>query len=310
MLKIGVVGLGNIAQKAYLPVMAAMQDQVEWILCTRNSDKLAQLKKQYGFQQSASSVTELLAQQPNAVFLHTPTATHGTLIRQFLLAGVHVYVDKPVSTDLAEVAALYQLAAERHLLLTCGFNRRFAPLNQRLVQATPPNVIVAQKNRLATEQPVAFAIFDLLIHVVDTGLYLAGPLDLTTAKRHFTLTTNANGMLAFCGITLTTADQTIYLLMNMDAGVNREITQVQRPTGMAEVIDLSQLQSASAAGVTTVQLPDWTPTLTQRGFAPLIKAFVQAVADQHPTNPVSATSSIAAHQLCTELLQWWQNPAK
>lgn len=29
MLKIGVIGLGNIAQKAYLPVMAAMQDQYE-----------------------------------------------------------------------------------------------------------------------------------------------------------------------------------------------------------------------------------------------------------------------------------------
>lgn len=306
MLKIGVVGLGNIAQKAYLPVMAAMQDKVEWILCTRNADKLAQLQQQYGFRRTASSVAELLAQQPTAIFLHTPTATHGSLIRQFLLAGIHVYVDKPVSTDLAEVQALYQLAAECHLLLTCGFNRRFAPLNQQLVQATPPNVIVAQKNRLATEQPVAFAIFDLLIHVVDTALYLAGSVDLVQANRQFALTTTATGNLASCGITLTTANQTIYMLMNMNAGVNRELTQVQRPTGMAEVIDLSQLQSAIATGLTTIQLPDWTPTLTQRGFAPLIKAFVTAVATDQETNPVPAAGSLAAHQLCTELLQWWQ----
>ncbi|MFD1410969.1 Gfo/Idh/MocA family protein [Lapidilactobacillus gannanensis] len=308
MLKIGVVGLGNIAQKAYLPVMAAMQEQVDWILCTRDSEKLQRLQKQYGFQQTANSVADLLMEKPDAVFLHTPTATHGQLIRQFLTAGVHVYVDKPVSTDWAEVQALYQLAAQQHLLLTCGFNRRFAPPNQRLAETPRPSVVSAQKNRLATAQSVSFAIFDLLIHVVDTALYLAGPVDLTTAKKYFTVTTTTQGMLATCSITLATAQQTISMGMNMNAGVNREVTQIQSPAGIAEVIDLSQFQIATAAGTTMTRLPDWTPTLEQRGFAPLIRSFVAAVkAEATIDNPVSPESSLAAHQLCTELLKWWES---
>ncbi|EPC85414.1 dehydrogenase-like protein, partial [Lacticaseibacillus paracasei subsp. paracasei Lpp43] len=40
MLTIGVMGLGTIAQKAYLPVYTQMQNQVHWVLSTRNDDKL------------------------------------------------------------------------------------------------------------------------------------------------------------------------------------------------------------------------------------------------------------------------------
>lgn len=36
MKKIGIIGLGGISQKAYLPVMMAMGQEVEWHLYTRN----------------------------------------------------------------------------------------------------------------------------------------------------------------------------------------------------------------------------------------------------------------------------------
>lgn len=306
MLKIGVVGLGNIAQKAYLPVMAAMQDQVQWVLCTRDPEKLAHLQAKYGFTEAVSSVTALLALQPDAVFIHTPTATHAQLIKQFLTAGVHVYVDKPVSEDLAEVQALYQLAASQGLLLTCGFNRRFAPLNQQLCDAGTPSVVIAQKNRIHTAQPVCFAVFDLFTHVVDTALFLAGPVDLATAKKSYTVATSDAGDLAHCGATVVTPEQTIYMLMNMDAGVNQETAEVQAATGIRQVVNLRRLQSATASSQTTMELPDWTPTLQQRGFSPLINAFVAAVADPTHPNPVSPTSSCQTHQLCTELLQAWR----
>ncbi|UOF05484.1 NAD(P)-binding domain-containing protein [Lactiplantibacillus plantarum subsp. plantarum] len=64
MLKIGVIGLGNIAQKAYLPVMAAMQDQYEFHLTTRNPEKRAQLATMYGFQHTHATLEELMAVKP------------------------------------------------------------------------------------------------------------------------------------------------------------------------------------------------------------------------------------------------------
>ena len=44
-MKIGVIGLGNIAQKAYLPIMVEMQAEVEWHLCSRNKETLETVGK-------------------------------------------------------------------------------------------------------------------------------------------------------------------------------------------------------------------------------------------------------------------------
>ncbi|WP_235700295.1 Gfo/Idh/MocA family protein [Companilactobacillus paralimentarius] len=118
--KIGVIGLGNIAQKAYLPVMATLQDKYEWHLTTRNEAKGKMLEQKYGFKHFHQTLDQLIAEKPLAVFVHTPTKTHYQIIKQLLTAGINVYVDKPVSENLAEVEELYQLAEKKELLLTCG----------------------------------------------------------------------------------------------------------------------------------------------------------------------------------------------
>nr|WP_225354213.1 Gfo/Idh/MocA family oxidoreductase [Lacticaseibacillus saniviri] len=90
MLNIGVMGLGYIAQQAYLPVYAANRQVVNWHLMTRNEEKLANIQQQYRFASATTSKEQLLAQDLDAVMIHTPTSTHTALIREFLEAGVHV----------------------------------------------------------------------------------------------------------------------------------------------------------------------------------------------------------------------------
>ena len=83
MLTIGVIGLGTIAQKAYLPVYAQMQNQVHWLLNTRNEDKLEQLSAQYGLESAGHSLQDLDGQPLDAVMIHTPTATHYQYVKHF-----------------------------------------------------------------------------------------------------------------------------------------------------------------------------------------------------------------------------------
>jgi virulence factor len=302
MLKVGVLGLGGIAQKAYLPVFAGLQDQVDWYLCTRNQAKLDQLQQQYQFAHSLTNATQLAAEPLDAVFIHTPTATHGQYVRQFLEAGINVYVDKPVSEDFTEVQALYDLAAQKHLLLTAGFNRRFAPLNQQLhQQAAQSNQIVVQKNRQNNLGPVKYMVFDLMSHVVDTAVYLA---DLTTADlAQTTYQLNViDAKLQRARVLLDTPRRTIFANMNLQAGSNTETAELQGPSGIWQVQDLARLTQQQGPMQQQTVLSDWTPTLEQRGFAPLIKAFLTAVA-QGTANPVSPTSSLLTHQICTQLWQ-------
>ena len=84
MIKVGVIGLGNIAQKAYLPVYSELQDRFEWHLSSRNAEKLAHIQKQFGFQYGSTNSDELITEGVEAVFVHTPTATHYDIIKKFL----------------------------------------------------------------------------------------------------------------------------------------------------------------------------------------------------------------------------------
>lgn len=294
--KIGVIGLGNIAQKAYLPVMATLQDKYEWHLTTRNKAKGEMLEKKYGFKHFHQTLTELISEKPLAVFVHTPTQTHYEIIKQLLDNGINVYVDKPISEDLAEVETLYKLAAKKNLLLTCGFNRRFAPFNQALKQITDKRTIVSEKIRERALQPTKFAIFDLMIHSVDTAVYLMD--EEVKHVNNFLVTSDGNLEQGY--ITLTGEKSQAQIVTNMIGGSNLELSTVQGSQTRQVVTNLGLLQTYQTGAITQASRPDWENTLVTRGFDPIIKAFLTAVSEGGD-NPVSPESSILSHKLCLDL---------
>ena len=304
MLKIGVIGLGNIAQKAYLPVFSELQDKVEWYLSTRNEDKLLALQAKYRFPHVTTDMDSLLTAGLDAVFIHTPTPTHFAIISEFLNAGINVYVDKPVSENPAEVEELYSLATSKNVQLTTGFNRRFAPYNVELKQLTDKQLITVEKTRVLAQQSVKEAIYDLFIHVVDTALVLADIDNFTATENNFSfsIAKDANGNLSNCSMTLTLPDKTVIAKMNMQAGVDHESASIETPSGIYSVTDLESFQTDTEKGQQTKTLAGWTPMLVRRGFAPLINAFVSSLDKGSTANPVSPTSSILSHKLCQLML--------
>lgn len=112
MLKVAVVGLGGIAQKAYLPVFAEMEN-IEVHLYTRNAQKLKHLSEKYRFDHYHQSIHSMIESGVNAAFVHSSTASHPEVIRTFLSHNIPVYVDKPIADNLAEVEELTRLAEEK-----------------------------------------------------------------------------------------------------------------------------------------------------------------------------------------------------
>lgn len=71
--------------------------------------------------QAISSVERALSDPTiNGIVIATPAGTHFELARETLLAGKHVFVEKPLATRVAEVDELGRLAAERDLLVMAG----------------------------------------------------------------------------------------------------------------------------------------------------------------------------------------------
>lgn len=109
MLKIAVLGLGGIAQKAYLPVFAHL-DNIEVHLYTRDAQKLKSLSEKYRFHNTHSSVESVIRSDVDAAFIHTSTASHPEIVRAFLEAEIPVYVDKPVADNYEVTKELIELA--------------------------------------------------------------------------------------------------------------------------------------------------------------------------------------------------------
>lgn len=107
-IRIGIAGLGGIAQKAYLPVLTRTDN---WVLSggfSPNQEKARQVCDAYRFPLFPS--LHELAEQCDAVFVHSSTESHFQVVSELLNAGCHVYVDKPLAASYEQSEALVSLA--------------------------------------------------------------------------------------------------------------------------------------------------------------------------------------------------------
>jgi UDP-2-acetamido-3-amino-2,3-dideoxy-glucuronate N-acetyltransferase len=81
----------------------------------------------------ALSSAEVMADSSiRAVAIATPAETHAALVRGALLAGKHVYVEKPLALDLTEAQQLCELAEGLGLTLMVGHLLQYHPAFRRL----------------------------------------------------------------------------------------------------------------------------------------------------------------------------------
>lgn len=299
-LRIGVVGLGGIAQKAYLPILSQAAD---WTLVggfSPNQQKAQPVCDSY--RMTCFSRLDSLAQQCDAVFVHSSTASHFQVIEALLRLGVHVYVDKPLAETVEQGEQLIALAEKQGKTLMVGFNRRFAPLYRQLKQQMQqPASIRMDKHRADSVGPngLRFTLLDDYLHVVDTALWLGGDAgallsgslratdagELIYAEHHFA-----------CGETLVTTS------MHRRAGSQRESVQAVTDGAVYQLNDMRQWLREDSQGVLEQPAPGWQTTLAQRGFDGAIRHFIAAVSNQ--TVPETAgEQAISAQRVIEKLLR-------
>ena len=117
-LTIGLAGLGfwgpNLARNfAELGALA-------W-LCDSDQAKLEAVRQRFPSARATGRFADLLEDDNlTGVAIATPVVTHFDLARQALLAGKHVFVEKPMALGAAEAEELVELAEERGLVLMPG----------------------------------------------------------------------------------------------------------------------------------------------------------------------------------------------
>ncbi|MFJ3673185.1 Gfo/Idh/MocA family protein [Streptomyces sp. NPDC090106] len=294
-MKVGCIGLGDIAQKAYLPVLGALPG-VELHLQTRTPatlDRVADgLRLPQG--QRHRDLDALLAEGLDAAFVHAPTPVHPDIVGRLVEAGVPTYVDKPLAYELADSQRLVELAEGHGVSLAVGFNRRFAPGYAQCADH-PRELILLQKNRIGLPEEPRTMILDDFIHVVDTLRFLApGPVDDVTVRARV-----RDGLLHHVVLQLAGDGFTALGVMNRLSGSAEEILEVSGQDSKRQVVNLSEV--VDHKGQPTVRRRgDWVPVARQRGIEQAVLAFLDAV---RAGKVLSARDALATHELCERVVR-------
>ncbi|MEU5365080.1 Gfo/Idh/MocA family oxidoreductase [Streptomyces sp. NPDC005925] len=294
-MKVGCIGLGDIAQKAYLPVLASLPG-VELHLQTRTPATLTRVADGLHLPpaQRHTDLDALLAQDLDAAFVHAPTAVHPEIATRLLEAGVPTYVDKPLAHTLAESTRLVTLAEDRGVSLAVGFNRRFAPGYTQCADH-PRELILMQKNRIGLPEPPRTMILDDFIHVVDTLRFLVpGPVDDVTVRARV-----EDGLLHHVVLQLAGDGFTALGVMNRLSGSAEEILEVSGQDTKRQVVNLAEV--IDHKGQPTVRRRgDWVPVARQRGIEQAALAFLEAV---RAGQVLSARDALETHELCERVVR-------
>lgn len=291
---IGIVGVGGISQKAYLPYMRQLPG-IHWYVSTRNQAVLEGVESLFGTCTTYETVEDLSEVPLDGVFIHAATVAHVALATQFLMKGIPVYMDKPLTEEYETTKALYELAEAQGTFLMAGFNRRFAPKVLNMAELTDKKRIVVEKNDVNRLGELQYKLFDFFIHPLDTALYLAD--DKPTAG-HFHYHA-VDGQLSQVTVTLHNDKETIVASMNLQAGSRREIMEVQAPQATYHLENLDELTIITGVNQTRENFGSWDTTLYKRGFESIIQAFLEAI--ETGENPVSPESSLLSHWICDQI---------
>ncbi|HNW87928.1 MAG TPA: Gfo/Idh/MocA family oxidoreductase [Candidatus Limiplasma sp.] len=190
-LRAGVIGLGFIGPQHIDGLRRVPGAQVAAV-CGRDEANLRAVQARYDVPKAYTDWRDLVA-DPDIDVVHncTPNALHDEINRSALLAGKHVYCEKPLSQSAAEARALWRLAVEKGL--AHGLNHQYrmnAPVQEmktRLQKGLAGRPLLAygyylqESGTLATDWAprmgntgIARAMNDIGIHWVDTACCVLG----------------------------------------------------------------------------------------------------------------------------------------
>lgn len=123
--RVGIVGLGSHSYRNLLPTLTFLP--VDLVAVTDLNKELADATaKQYGVDRSYQSTAEMYASEElDAVLLCVSPQLHPKLAAEAFEAGLHVWMEKPVGTSVADVDGM--IAARGDRIAVVGYKKVFMP---------------------------------------------------------------------------------------------------------------------------------------------------------------------------------------
>jgi predicted dehydrogenase len=212
-LRIGLIGFGWMGQahsRSYrnIPVYfpeAGIRPRLVAVADTVAA-RLELARNNFGYEYATDDWRAVIERSDiDVVDVTAPNALHQELATAAAAAGKHVFCEKPVGITPASTAAIESAARKAGVITGCGYNYRWAPLVQYtkgLIEGDRFGTLTHYRGRFFSmygrdrlgllswrflqDQSGYGALTDLMCHVVDMALHLAGPIRrLVSVKETF-----------------------------------------------------------------------------------------------------------------------------
>ncbi|GMU94761.1 MULTISPECIES: Gfo/Idh/MocA family oxidoreductase [Ignavibacterium] len=187
-IKIGVIGLGSIAQLVHLPNLTKLDNAEVVAVSEIKKNRLNTIADKFGINHRFSDYREMLENADlDAVIISTPTNTHKDIAIDCLNADKDVLVEKPLARTFAEAKAVVDTARKNKKKLMVGMNLRYRPDTMLLRSIVSSGEIgepfyakcgwvrrqsSEEKWFTKKEEAGGGVIIDLGIHLLDLALWL------------------------------------------------------------------------------------------------------------------------------------------
>jgi predicted dehydrogenase len=170
-LRVGVIGVGHLGKYHVEKYMAISTVELVGVVDT-DAARLGEITRRYRVK-GYKNHQEIL-DKVDAVTLSVPTDTHFDVARDFLLHGVHMLIEKPITYRLDEADDLLNLAAKNGLVLQVGLVERFNPavVEMEALVKRPIFMESHRMNLFTVRGTDVDVVLDLMIHDLDIVLHI------------------------------------------------------------------------------------------------------------------------------------------
>jgi len=210
MLKIGIIGAGNIAE-VHMDAYRKNSNVELYAICDANAARLQAMGDKYDIQRRFTDYRDLLAlEEIDAVSVCTWNAAHAPCTIAALRAGKHVLCEKPMAMNARDAKEMETAAQESGKLLMIGFVRRYGD-DCKLLQELAADGFFGELYYAKATYLRRFGspggwfsnkaysgggpLIDLGVHVIDLVSYLAGkPKPISVYGATFNKLGDRNGL--------------------------------------------------------------------------------------------------------------------
>ena len=126
-MKIGILGTGMIVKDLCRVIHEFHFEYISLLGTEATKEETEEMAKKMGFNRTHYDYDEMLQSEVDTIYVALPNHLHYAFSKKALLAGKHVIIEKPITSNGKELKELMDIGKEKHLMIFEAMSTHFLP---------------------------------------------------------------------------------------------------------------------------------------------------------------------------------------